>query len=883
MKKTKYKSNCMQWLLSFTVCVFFSSVGGTDAKQNDTKAETKEATADEAKDAEEESVNENAEAEDDDGFDVSDPSDADNAALYSAIFGTVAEEKDILLDYDVLIDGEKVGTAPVFAGKNSRIQAAVLKELLVPFLDSDDISPINAKADKEGFVSFNDLTQMSLKTKINRLTMCVEVSLPIEKKKIRNLSTFSKRREIPNAFPANISGFCNIRASETFYNEATSYNTKNLVLDPALNFWGLCIEGQTTYTKSSNSKEKGRFKRDYTTAVYDFPNHDITLKYGDVFSRSLSYQSVPHVWGFNFNKGVELAKQEGYGKHIQLTLLRKSTIEIYSDGHLIRTKSNVAPGTYIFDDISFHNGDNNIKVKIIDETGHEEILDESCFYESSYVPRGEFTVNATYGYPQVHRKSEGRYDKKHPIWSGTMRYGLLPSVEIGFGMLKNSIGCTKSYEIKNKNLLGNFDFKFASSVYEKNSVNLKGNVFYISYNTPSITFGKITTGLSTSYERSDNFFKPYLSDTGINSISSGDLLRKEENEKGKNTSFTYGMWINNVFSLNFNFSGSIRKRYDNAKSHNYSFSCSKSFSWQGDWFDSGSVSATFEREHSYDKVSRKSFSLYCSIYLKNRVAVSTGMSKNDSVRSRYVTMSYYPEDTGSGGEVTASRAGALRTMRAHVNYSNHVFKGNASHSKNNNGTSSTNIGLETGVFFADTSYGVARPNYSDGGFVVVTPRKALADSTLKITSQNAESGFLGGGAVIPNSKKTISTAHLDLKDLPMGLDVKKDTIISYGEYKRGFVADIEAEGSFTADGYLFDSDGEAFQHTTGYAMHTTDLSVRPIAFFTNDEGRFILTELKQGKYKISLNVEGIRDFEIEIKETNNEIIHLGKFTCKESD
>ena len=618
------------------------------------------------------------------------------------------------------------------------------------------------------------------------------------------------------------------------------------------------------------------------------PDRDMTIKYGDVFSRSLSYQSVPHVWGINFNKGVELISHEGLDRNIQITLLKKSTIEIYSNGNLIRTKTDVAPGTYVFDDISFHNGDNDIKIKIIDETGHEQILDESRFYESSFVPKGEFTTNITYGYPQVNQQGKGRYDKKHPVFSGNIRYGLTSALEIGCGLLKNKIGYTTSYEIKNKNLLGSFNFKFANSLYKKDAnEKIKGKVFYASYNTPSIKFAEISTGLSASYENSDNFFKPYLApNTEYKPLKvqlPDNLLKEEKNEKGKNKSISYGIWFNNVFSLNFHFSESRKRRHEGGKSRNRSFNVSKSLDLKNDWFSSGSVSMSFDRERGYDGTSRKAFSLYCTLLLGNKVSVSSGVSKSDNVRSRYVTTSYYPENTRWGGEVSTSRSGPLTTWSGHANYNHPIFRGNVSHSKSNNGTHSTNIGLETGIFFAGTRYGIARPIDSDGGFVIVTPKKALANSTLKFASQDIESGFLGGGAVLQNSKNSVSTARLDLKDLPMGLDVKKDTIVSYGEYKRGFVADIEAEGSYTADGYLFDSEGDAFQHVTGYAIHKTDLSAQPIGFFTNDEGRFILTELKQGEYKISLNVEGIEDFEIKIGETKDEIIHLGNFTCKETE
>ena len=242
MKKTKYSSDYrIRWWLSLHILCLLpdETIGNNIDKVTENSATTSadaatkaEAKTDTKADAEVGGVVESEEAV----VGISDLSEADDAKLYGAIFGTVVQDKDVLLDYDVLVDGEKVGSAPVFTGKNVRIQLAALKEMLMPFLDSDDIDPLDAKMDKEGFVSFKDLTQMSFKARINRLTMCVEISLPIEKKKIRSLSPFSRHREIPNAFPANISGLCNIRASKTFYKEAKSYNSTNLVLSPALNF-----------------------------------------------------------------------------------------------------------------------------------------------------------------------------------------------------------------------------------------------------------------------------------------------------------------------------------------------------------------------------------------------------------------------------------------------------------------------------------------------------------------------------------------------------------------------------------------------------------------------------------------------------------------------
>ena len=222
-------------------------------------------------------------------------------------------------------------------------------------------------------------------------------------------------REKPTAHPASFSAMTNIRAAETFHNGGSSYTSKNLILSPYINIYGLCLEGEASYEHSSNSREKGKFRRAYTTLVYDWASEDIMFKYGDVFSHSLSYQSAPRVWGFNIHKDVEREKSEGVNSPIQITLLRTSTIEVYSKGNLIRTRTQVAPGTYIFDDLSYHSGENDIKIKIIDDTGREQILDESCFFESSLVTKGKFTFNGTYGYTEVNKYLSRRYDKKNHV------------------------------------------------------------------------------------------------------------------------------------------------------------------------------------------------------------------------------------------------------------------------------------------------------------------------------------------------------------------------------------------------------------------------------------------------------------------------------------
>lgn len=815
----------------------------------------------------------------------------DSEEIYRQVFGHVEQQEDMLFDMDVLVDGEKSGSAPTLIGKNCKIQTASLKDCLEEYLEPEDIDVIDKYKDEDGFIEFRNLDKLSLKTRLNRLTMQVEILLPLDKKKERCLGR--KRgtyQEKPNADPANVSAVLNIRASQSFNKgKYSSNNTQNLVFTPYINLFGVCVEGETTYQRTSESK--GRFHRDYTTVVYDWVKADTMFRFGDIFSRTLNYQNPPRIWGFNINKSVEREKSEGFSSPIRITLLKKSTIEVYSNDHLIRTRTNVAPGTYILDDISYSNGANDIKIKIIDESGREEILDKSFFYESSYVPQGKFTFDGSYGYPEVNDPIKGRYDKKNPLLSLTLKYGLLPAVEIGAGLLKTKAGKTLSYEIRNKNILGHFDFKFATSNYEIDKKNLSGQVFYAQYNSPSINlFDKTNLSFSASIEKSDNFFKPYLAKTEEkpeNLFRDGDMkyydvLKKEENLKGKNTTVSYRASLSNILSFNTGFSYSKRKTFDNKSRKYYSFDISRGFNINNNWFNHGNISANFNKSIESDKKEKKSFGIYFSLSLKNHINLSSGYSRSDSGYNSYVSMSHSPEGTGFNYDITAEKSRNSNAIKINTNYSNSIFRGDFNHSRNNRGSSSTRVGIESALYFADGRFAIARTNSEDGGFVIVTPKKDL--SKIKFINKDAESGFLGGGAVLNNSRTSTSISRIDLKDIPDNITLKQDIIVSQGQYKRGFIADIQGTRSITASGILVDSQGKILEQVTGFAINKDNTDEPPVSFFTNSDGEFFLTELRPGRYKLTVNVQNTENIELEIKETNseNEIIDLGTIVCRDS-
>lgn len=142
---------------------------------------------------------------------------------------------------------------------------------------------------------------------------------------------------------------------------------------------------------------------------------------------------------------------------------------------------------------------------------------------------------------------------------------------------------------------------------------------------------------------------------------------------------------------------------------------------------------------------------------------------------------------------------------------------------------------------------------------------------------------MGGGAVLKNSRISSTVSRIDLKDIPDNIALKLDTIVSQGQYKRGFIADIRGIKSVTARGILVDSQGKILEQVTGFAINKDNTDEPPVSFFTNSLGEFSLTELKPGNYKLTMNVQNTEPLELKIKETpETEELDLGTIVCKDS-
>lgn len=821
--------------------------------------------------------------------------------LLQRVFGKNRKQKDVVMEFTVKLDGEEVGQAFAIAGKDERIFAKRLKEILSAYLVDEDLKQIDEFVDSKGFVSFQKLGFLNLQTKFNLETLDIEITVPIEKKKTRALDERKKEVVQPTVNQSSVSAVLGIRAAQTMdHDQRGTKNRTNLLLAPALNLGGVVLEGEGTFESGS---ERTRFHRNYSSVVYDFPNDKMTIRGGDVFAISQSYYSVPRLFGISFRKEAESSSASNCNANLQITVLRESKIEIYVNGTLIRTKEHVHPGTYYLDDIPYSHGSNDVKIKLTDNTGKTEIVDASGFLDSSIVAPGNFSLDFNAGHPENigNTSGEGRYNSHNTTISGGIRYGLPRATDILLGGVHSQIGHTKTVELRNSNLLGFFNGRYGSSKYGKDG--LKGRAYNLSYSSPSITlWNSMNVSFGTSYENTNNFFYSYLSDDKkinestdtidqFGTIMDGGLHTRFEtnatdlfldqrcNHNGKHVNNSYRLYLNGLMGLNCSFNYDIRRHPNDRKEKKKSFSVSKSITLGGDIFRSMNIYLSCDRITNNEGRANNSYSTSCSLSMKDSSLISGGYSKDDNYSTGYISYSGNCLNNALYYTLQGNHQSGSHSISGSATYYNQTFKTDVSHSRGKDSSHSTQLGFETNLYFADGSFGMSQNSVGDGGFVIVTSDGELKGYPVKIENSKAKSGDTLG-AVITTVHHSISSNSIDVSEMPDNIEIKDTSIVSYGEYKRGAVKKVSVDGTYLANGILLDEYDRPFAMIAGYATYVEDKDVEPVVFFTNAAGKFVLSNLKQGTYRVSINVAGYEDFFIQVIPCKNNIIDLKEVRVK---
>ena len=158
------------------------------------------------------------------------------------------------------------------------------------------------------------------------------------------------------------------------------------------------------------------FKRQSSRAIYDFPEAQMRLSFGDTEPLAAPVQRSVEMIGVSLEKSpYKLAPGEVSGStaRTSLRLDRPSEVDVIVNGVVVQ-HLRLRPGTYNIRDLPLATGSNEITLSIVDDTGARRTETFTTFGATNLLRAGTSEWAATAGVPSYLRDNERAYHNGEP-------------------------------------------------------------------------------------------------------------------------------------------------------------------------------------------------------------------------------------------------------------------------------------------------------------------------------------------------------------------------------------------------------------------------------------------------------------------------------------
>ncbi|MFA0568835.1 fimbria/pilus outer membrane usher protein [Vibrio gallaecicus] len=713
------------------------------------------------------------------------------------------------------------------------------------------------------------------------------VTVPPQFLKTQQLSASSLMQMDDNHLsPAWISGYVNLslsgNQSETVDDASTSMTSFTHRIDSALNIGSANFEYEATYENVEG--EPSIYARRGTRMNVDFPSQGTRLVVGDMFNAGKNLQDSADILGIGLTRDFTLIPTRNVRpKATQtFTLQRTSNVDVLVDGIVVQ-RLTLNAGSYNLSDIPLAEGTNDVELVITDSSGQEERIQFSVATGNDLLDSGEFEYSLMVGVPSESVGSEIEYQSSEYLAHGYLDYGITPWLTLGI----NAQGREDLYQYGLSSLvatgIGVTEFIVSQSSHPTLG---SGYAYRVAYDADLINDKSRNPQLSIIYDhQSENF-------SGV-----GDY---DNSSTPLNTIEHYVSMFSSIdvtSRLRVALSGSYSS---GSKSDDNYWTLSPSLS--GPLFGTPATwSSRFNyRDYKYDHGSDDEYS--------TTLTLSWPLSKQTRVVSRYqsdkdlgsVDVSY-KDGIGSAGGVSAYAT--LTTEReidsnvdAGVNYTGNRIRIIADHTtryqdlNEDDRSHNTRLELSSAIAFAGTSFVVGRE--VGEAFAIVKKHKSLAENKVSIDPErNTEYARVyseGNTNILVPDLVAYSSQLItyDVEDLPPGYDLGDGAFSVYPGYKQGYELEVGSDAVLTVIGSLFHAvNKEPIALIAGKAYYLgkesgnkvqVDKNHEPLEFFTNRKGKFAISGMKPGHYRLELNTKKKQTLEITLPENSDVLVRIGE-------
>jgi outer membrane usher protein len=133
-----------------------------------------------------------------------------------------------------------------------------------------------------------------------------------------------------------------------------------------------------------------------------------------------------------------------------------------------------------------------------------------------------------------------------------------------------------------------------------------------------------------------------------------------------------------------------------------------------------------------------------------------------------------------------------------------------------------------------------------------------------------------GPAVIPDlSAYSEREVYIEPEGMPVGYDIGPGAYRFAAPYRAGYRIIVGSDYWMTASGGLVRADGSPLKYTSGEASEIADPDRSPLTFFTSSDGKYSLSGVKPGRWRLTMSTEPPTIYEIEVKPAADGLVSVG--------
>jgi outer membrane usher protein len=792
----------------------------------------------------------------------------------------------VLLDPGV--DGEQINptgravvlTAPLFDGQSyigdttltlepggqASFSAERLLTLLTPRLAPTLVERLRQRLAERGQISDVDLEGVGVAIRYDPLTLQLMMDVAAASRASRSLTLGDDRGRgtVTYVAPAEVSAYLNIRGSMDWVQQGGDRGLAAPItfLDGAIRAGGVVLESEANWQPGGRGVD---FQRRGARLVYDDRDSLIRWSGGDLHTLARGFQAAPEISGLSISRFYSLLDPQRIIRprgNRSFRLERRSVVEVRVNGQLVR-RLELDPGSFDLKDFPFTQGANDVRLTITDDTGRTESFNFDIFLDQSQLAEGlsEFGLYAGVIAPLGRR---GPVYSDDLAFSGFYRRGLSDKLTLGANAQADPNGWMGGVEAVVATPIGSFG-GFASASHVDGAG--KG---WASILTFQRTMTRRTGGadaLSLSFETRSRDFAPI----GVGTPSNP---------------YRYVAGASYNGSISDTLYAGLDARYSRGRGTEPNVGSLRA---TGGWRISSQLNLT--GDISYERAGRQDrVGVFVSLVFRLDRASSLRAdydSRGDRKRLTYQT--YHGSGTGAynfSADVEHSDLGIATTANG-IYYGNRAelgFSHFGTFERDLGGSTGqrTSLRFGTSLAFADGSVSIGRP--IQDSFAIVRAHPSLKGTDIFVDSNGrfstANSGALGTALQPSLSSYSERNLLVTAPDAPIGTDLGEGSFRLLPGYRSGYRLTVGSDYMVSVVGRLLGANGQPIALVAGSAIEEAHPGREPVPLFTNAAGRFGVTGLAPGRWRITLSDSDRTQFDLVIPDGAERTVAAGDLVAE---